>query len=171
MISCDSDPIRKDWVLLPSHRPLTSLPPPPGIKEDTPTDPKDREALLTPTPAQHVRSQPQNSRIGHWKKEIENSPTPHYTRLLSVEIKDEEALSTEITPHATTKFESGELKEEDIQPTPPSPPYSIIPSIEIEDEDILSTILMTKHGAFQHYHSRCTQGTPRSVRPIPKPVG
>ena len=104
---------------------------------------------MTPSPTQYAAVTSTELQDGALEEgEIVNPPTPHYPRLPSVGIKDEESLSTEITPHATTRVEPGELKEEDIQPTPPSPPYSIIPSIEIEDEDILSTILTTKHGTF-----------------------
>ncbi|KAJ5507178.1 hypothetical protein N7527_009321 [Penicillium freii] len=134
---------------VPSHIPLTTLPPPPGTTEATPTGLKDREIPMTPSPAQHAAVTTTELQDGVLEEgEIENPPTPHYPGLPSVGIKDEESLSAEIALHATTKVESGELNEEDIQSTPPSPPYSIISSIELEDEDILSTILTTKHATF-----------------------
>ncbi|KOS43583.1 hypothetical protein ACN38_g5526 [Penicillium nordicum] len=150
MIPSHSDPIHKDWDLRRSHSPPITLPPPPGTKEGTPTELKDGETPLSHPPARHTPVTTTELQDGELEEgEIaESPPPPHYPRLPSVEIKDEETLSTVIAPHATTKVKSGDPKQEDLHPTAPSPPYSIIPSIEIDDEDILPTILNSQHGAF-----------------------
>ncbi|KAJ9481516.1 hypothetical protein VN97_g11957 [Penicillium thymicola] len=134
MISCHSDPIHKDWDLLQSHSPPTTLPPPPGTKEGTTTEIKDVEAPLTPPPAQYTPVTTTELQDGELEEgETAESPPPPETKEgTPSELKGGEAPLTpppaQYTPVTTTELQDGELEEGEITESSPPRHYPQVPS-------------------------------------------
>lgn len=79
------------------HRsPLPALLPPPGTAESTPTDPKNSKDLLAPPAAPVTTTELQDEELE--EGEIQQTPpTSHHPPLPSIDIQDEEIISTSLT--------------------------------------------------------------------------
>ncbi|OQD71484.1 hypothetical protein PENPOL_c001G02025 [Penicillium polonicum] len=188
MFSYDSD-------LPPGHSPMTTLPPPPGTTEATPTGLKDREVPMTPSPAQYApvtSTEPQGVELE--EGEVMQTPsTPKSPLIPSIEIDDEEVLSSSMTtqraplhanlsPHTAKQDDDRYVRSQNPSPKPASRQLGpvdntplrpdktsnspLIPSIEIDDEEVLASSMTTQRTPLHANPSPHTakQGDDRYVR-------
>ncbi|KAJ5398507.1 hypothetical protein N7465_008996 [Penicillium sp. CMV-2018d] len=152
---------------------MTTLPPPPGTTEATPTGLQDREVPMTPSPAQYApvtSTEPQGVELE--EGEVMQTPsTPNSPLMPSIEIDEEEVLSSSMTtlraplhanpsPHTAKQDDDRYVRSKSPSPepasrqlgpvdnTPPRPDKTsnspLIPSIEIDEEEVLPSPVTTQ---------------------------